>query len=410
MRKQILKQKNKIFAVGDQMIVSGTNFMVGIMITRFVGVESYGRFALYWMVFLFLQGLCNAFIGLPAQVISTQYKNQLTYLENNNRLGAVLLIVLLPILYFVFYVYDVIADVSFGYGYWLFPIVILLFLKHEMNRKYFYAQEAIKKVILIDICTYLLQLPVLAFLVYINKINLNSLLVIFGLSAIIGQIVFYLLKNQSAESFQFKKLPIAENWYYARHLIFTAILQWFSGNILLVSAGSIIGVGAVGIIRILQNIMGILHVLFLTLENVVPVKASWLLNNHGKKYMMTYFKKIVLVTGIIYALSAIGLKWFGADLLQILYGAEYVEYTHLLSLFIGVYILVFIGTLAQILIKTMKLNYGILLAYLITVTVALLLATPLLRRFQIEGVILGFAILQTISIGVYFFILKRALI
>ena len=125
--------------------------------------------------------------------------------------------------------------------------------------------------------------------------------------------------------------------------------------------------------------------------------------------MFTYFKKVALVTGIVYGLLLLLLKLFGAQILELLYGAAYAQHTNLLDLFIGLYILIFLGTLAQLMLKTLKLNYSIFIAYLLTVLFAFLLAHPLLEAFAIKGVIIGFAILQLITLSVYFFTLKRAL-
>lgn len=409
MKNLIIQHQNKIYAIGDQVIVSGTNFITGIIITRSIGIENYGRFALYWMIFLFLQGLCNAFIGLPAQVISNQTENKATYLENNNKLGSLLLLCFFILLYPAFFFYNNYADASFGYGYWLFPLVIILFLKQEMNRKYFYAMQSLKRVLIIDSCTYLLQLPALLISIYFFEISLNTILLILTTFGLLGQFAFYILKPNNKLPFSFKNLPIRTNWNYGKHLISTTVLQWFSGNILLISAGSIIGIAAVGVIRVIQNIMGVLHVLFLTLENVVPVKASILLNNHSKKHMFTYFKKVSIVTGIVYGIILLALNLFGKSLLSYLYGAEYEKHEHLLNLFIWLYIFIFIGTIAQLIIKTLKLNHSIFYAYVLTVIAALIISKPLLDAYALPGVVIGFGILQLITISVYLFTLKREL-
>ncbi len=404
----ILKQHiSKVLALTDQMIVSGTNFVIGVSITRLAGVEEYGRFTLYWMIFLFSHGLCNSFIGLPAQILSNQANNKSEFLEENNRLGIILLSILIAVLYFGFYIYDFYYDSSFGFGYWIFPITITLFLKQEMNRKYFYAKLKLQKVIYIDLCTYLMQIPSLFILSFFYEITLNLVILNLTVFALVGQILFKILKPAYSQPFQISKLPFSENWHYSKHLLFTAILQWFSGNILIISAGGIIGISAVGIIRILQNIMGILHILFLTLENVVPVKASILLNKHSKKHMFTYFKKVFIVTGLFYGVVLIALKTFGHKILTFLYGNSYDQYTNLLNLFILLYILVFIGTIAQLIIKTLKLNYGISIAYTLTVISAFILATPLLNTYDLKGVIFGLGIFQIITISTYFIIIKR---
>ncbi len=409
MKLNLKNQTHKVLALSDQVLVSGTNFTVGILITRAIGIEDYGRFTLYWMIFLFLHGLCNSFIGLPAQIISNQMPNKLIYLEENNRLGTLLLIIFFTLLYPAFFIYDYTTSASFGYGYWLFPLVILLYLKQEMNRKYFYAKLNLKKVISIDVCSYLLQIPSLLILSFFFEMSLNLVLLNLTIFGLFGQLIFVLIKDRTQTKFQFKNLPILANWKYSKHLITTTILQWFSGNILIISAGPILGIAAVGIIRILQNIMGVLHVLFLTLENVVPVKASMLLNTHGKKQMFTYFKKVFMVTGAIYGVILITLKLSGQFILTFLYGAEYAQYTNLLDIFILLYVFVFIGTIAQLIIKTLKLNIGISIAYALTAITAFTLSVPLLETFDIKGVIIGLGIFQVITISTYYITIKRNL-
>jgi O-antigen/teichoic acid export membrane protein len=409
MKLNLKNQSHKLLALSDQVLVSGTNFTVGILITRLIGIEDYGRFTLYWMIFLFLHGLCNSFIGLPSQIISNQMANKSNYLEENNRLGSVVLIVFITLLYPAFYLYDYTTDASFGYGYWLFPLVILLYLKQEMNRKYFYAKLELKKVILIDSCSYLLQIPSLLILSLFFDMSLNLVLLNLTLFGTLGQLLFVLIKAKTQTSFEYKNLPISVNWNYSKHLITTSILQWFSGNILILSAGPILGIAAVGIIRVLQNIMGVLHVLFLTLENVVPVKASLLLHNHGKQHMFTYFKKVFIVTGAIYGIILILLKLSGALILTTLYGEDFAQYTNLLDIFILLYIFVFIGTIAQLIIKTLNLNIGISIAYGLTAITAFVLSTPLLELFDIKGVIIGLGLFQIITISTYYITIKRSL-
>jgi O-antigen/teichoic acid export membrane protein len=95
--------------------------------------------------------------------------------------------------------------------------------------------------------------------------------------------------------------------------------------------------------------------------------------------------------------------------LHFVYGPEYVEYAYLLDLFIWVYALIFIGTIAQLIIKTLNRNHSIFFAYVASVIAALLLAKPLLESFQLSGVIIGFGILQLITLSVYFITIKSAL-
>lgn len=49
----------------DQIIVSGSNFLLGILLARNLGIEEYGQFALLWLIVLFFSSLQLSFIVSP---------------------------------------------------------------------------------------------------------------------------------------------------------------------------------------------------------------------------------------------------------------------------------------------------------------------------------------------------------
>lgn len=400
--KFITKNISKFFALLDQVLVSGTNFGLGVLITRFISIEAYGEFSLFWMVYLFLQGFSIAFLGLPIQVISQQKKDSNQYLEASIQLTNLVLCFVLGFLYLGFGVYHFInPNMVTEAGYWLFPLVIVLFLKHDVHRKYFYTKNDIKKVFSIDFCGYFFQLPILFVLSTYYTIGFNEIVYTLLFTITLSQCSFYILKTKNKMSFNIHQLPFKENWIYGRYLIVTNILQWFSGNYLIIIAASILGNAAVGVIKIFQNLMGILHILFLTLENIVPPKASYLFNASGKKALFTYIKKIGLFTGVIYIIVLVLLSISGKHIIQTVYGFEYTKYTFLIHYFILVYVFVFLGTLSQIVIKTLQLNISILIAYVITVITTAIIAKPLINNYNITGVVYGFGILQIITLITY---------
>jgi hypothetical protein len=103
------------------------------------------------------------------------------------------------------------------------------------------------------------------------------------------------------------------------------------------------------------------------------------------------------------------LKFSGAIILSFLYGESYAKYSELLDLFILLYVFVFVGTIAQLIIKTLKLNFGISIAYTLTVIAAISMSSLLLNTYQLKGVIIGLGVFQLITISTYIFIIKRSL-
>ena len=67
---QLLKKYKHInWALVDQAMVSGVNFLTGIMTARFLGLKEFGTFTLVWAVVLFFHGLQLAIIVNPMMTI-----------------------------------------------------------------------------------------------------------------------------------------------------------------------------------------------------------------------------------------------------------------------------------------------------------------------------------------------------
>ena len=47
--RQLGRYRHINWALADQGVVSGINFLTGIMLARFLGLEEFGRFTLAWM-------------------------------------------------------------------------------------------------------------------------------------------------------------------------------------------------------------------------------------------------------------------------------------------------------------------------------------------------------------------------
>ncbi len=65
MKALLLQYKKKFFPFIDQGIVSGGNFIVGILLARTPGLEGYGEYTLGWLVVLFVSSIQHAGIISP---------------------------------------------------------------------------------------------------------------------------------------------------------------------------------------------------------------------------------------------------------------------------------------------------------------------------------------------------------
>ena len=74
----------------DQMVVSGGNFTIGLLLARWLGLDDFGAFTLLWMVVLFALSLNMALITKPLLTLVPKKKNQEGYLGSVHSLQIIL--------------------------------------------------------------------------------------------------------------------------------------------------------------------------------------------------------------------------------------------------------------------------------------------------------------------------------
>lgn len=410
MKKLIQQLKNnqeKVLVLTDQALVSGVNFIVGIILARFLGLQSYGLFALAWMAVLFASSLHQAFIISPLYSIYPKQENKKQYLASLFTLQIVFSVltfmVTLLILTVAVHFYP---EWGNGINFYILSGVVAIFVFNDYLRRLFFTLHKPVSVLTMDVIGYGLQ-PVGVLVLHLNgALDLHSvfvmLLVLLSFSTATSLIFSY------KEGMMLKGLKniVLVNWRYSRYLIGTALLQWFSGNFFIVVSAGIIGPLAVGAIRIAQNVVGVLHILFLAMENIIPVRASEILIASGKAKMIQYMLKITkqaaLPTIILLGLIAL----FRNQILELFYGVDSLEYHFVLLAFCVLYVLVFIGTILRFVIRTVEHNGVIFISYIVSAGFSFLAAKPMVESMGIAGVLLGLFSVQLLTLGIYFYSLK----
>lgn len=398
---------NKSFVFADQALVSGVNFSVGILLARWLGLEIYGLFTLAWMVVLFTSGIQQSFLVAPLYSLSAKQSDSNSWLSKLNFIqllfSAMAFLLTFSIVEITFFFKA--EWYSKGLSLTIASLVAVYTLNDFFRRSLFMKQLG-NKVFTQDLFGYALQLVVL----YLLKIN-NQLTLISALSGILIcnalSVGYYLIVHRP----QFRALglrtTILELWQYSRYLLATSILQWSSGNYFILVAAALLGPIAVGAVRIVQNLMGLLHVIFLALENFVPVRAAVVFHKGGQAALFQYLKSTFQYLVIPIALVIIALIVFHEEILWLLYGEVSEEIYQMLIAFSMIYLMVFVGTIFRFAIRTLEQNQIIFKSYVITTVFSLFFAHFLINQLGAMGVVAGIAATQFISLVYFYFSLKN---
>jgi O-antigen/teichoic acid export membrane protein len=408
--KKIKSNLEKFLILGDQAIVSGANFATGIILARTLGLDQYGLFAFIWLSVLFFSSLHQALIIMPLYTLFPKSDNKQSYLAN---LMAIQIIFSIFTFIGIFLIISISSSIYFDWNIsqfkWTLSAVAAGFVFNDYLRRLFFTLHMPKTSLGMDVIGYGLQPILLLFLAYQNALSINSALVSIFILQMTSSLLGLLLSYRSKISIKEIKGTFTDNLNFSKYLIGTSLLQWLSGNLFLAVGASLLGTAALGAIRIAQNIVGVLNVLFLAMENIVPVRAAEVMKSEGTKSMINYIGKISKQSVIPVLLILGMLIGFRSQIITLFYGSQFQSIDSILIGFGGLYVLVFLGTLLRFAIRTLENNKVIFLSYVLTTLFSLVMAQPLVVNYHLNGILIGLFSVQIINIIIYLFSLKTEL-
>jgi O-antigen/teichoic acid export membrane protein len=399
-----LQNKPQLLVLLDQALVSGVNFVVAILLARLLGIENFGLYAFGWMLVLFVSSVQLAFIVSPLFTLFPKHKNRTNYLSSVHTVQLGFSVITFLISFGVVKgVFDYKPEWQIEGVLYSLPLVAALFVLQDFYRRVNFTLKKPIRSLISDGISYGAQPIGIMLLNHFNVLTIHHaflmISVLFGVS-----IIYNISKvNLSFSSINIKN-TITENWSFSKYLVGTALLQWVSGNFFIIVAGGLLGPVAIGAIRIAQNVVGVLHVLFSAMENIIPIKGAEILDKEGNTKTLKYFKKMLFKGGLVTLIVLVLIALLRTQIITLFYGDEYLEYVNVLLGFTGLYVLVFAGTIMGFVIRTFEMNNIFFWSYIITTIFSLLAADPIIRATGIYGVLIGLFITQLINIS--FYILK----
>lgn len=397
--------KNINWAIANQILVSAVNFITGILIARLLGLDIFGQFTLLWLATLFLSNIQEALLLSPMVSIvpkltteeAKRYLNGTIYLS----ITYSAIVILLLILFFQFMTIEVPLPFSFFFA-------TLFFLIQNMYSRYFYAIQSSKLAFFNDAINYLGQIIILPSLMYFyGNLTLNGIFISLGFSSFCATIFsFVVTKTKLYKKHGLRNMfnTWKRNWNISKWMLSSVLANWLSSNLFILAAGFYLGTIAVGALKSAQNILGISHILFKVIENIVPTKASELLSKKNTKAMLNYLKKITQLSSLSFTCLVIIILLFRDELMTLIYGAEFTQYSWLLIGFSCIYFFMLLAFPLRILLRTIENTKYIFYAFLASALFTLMTIQQFVLTMGMTGVILGMltgSIITVVVLGIY---------
>ena len=383
-------------SLADQAIVSGGNFLVTILLARWLSTGEFGSFAVIWLILMFASAIQQALVVAPMMTLFSKSESPQAFISNS------LVQIVLYIAIVATFVWITLH--FFGSFFWAtnytsvpvhaLPLLFTGFLIYDFSRKLLLVRQWYLKAIIMDGLALLVVLSGVSALYISGFFNLQNFVVLYSFTQLSLAIGFLFQHNFTGISAKSLKDQIQQHWQYSRWLVVTSVLQLFAGNFYIITAAALLGPVAMAAIKVVQNIMGLINVLFLAMENYVPVKAAHIFNNEGKQKLFQYLKNNTWQQAIPLVLILSVILLGAESILQLIYGQEFMQYANILRLFTGLYLVNYIGIPFRFAIRTLHRNGWILIAYAVSVVSSLAFAHYFISWWGLAGVAIGMIISQ----------------
>lgn len=389
----ILKKiKVLTWALSDQALVSGVNFLSAILIARALGLEHYGIFAICWSILQFSQTIQNAAIISPLMTIAPKSPVQIydAYLTASFNLQiwfsitSCLFIYLLLSAASALSFFTIQSDLMVSLVFCIFS-----YQTQDYFRRVFYVQNDSFNAFINDILCYggqILLLLIAPFFIKLTIVNILIVIASTSMAAVLAAV--FSLRPKLINPINMRGTFI-RNWTLAKWLLPSAVVQWLSGNTFLYVAAIMLGTQATGSIKACQNIYGVFHIVFQVIENIIPIRAARLFISEGETRLRGYLKKLNLIAAFSATIIGLVIVSLSNEILNIVYGIEFAKDSHLLVWLAFTYPFVFITVNQRIFLRTIEAAKGIFLSYLLMTTISLVSAPILAWFFKLDGIMLG---------------------
>jgi len=392
-------------ALVDQGIVSGTNFLTGLVLARFLGAEGYGQFVLAFGLLLFLVSIHMALVISPMMVLGARISHD----RSNSYFRAIASQQVLFSIGSGLIVWAIASLSAFIVPSWRLDALILplsmavvAFTAQETLRRYFFVRNAWRAALANDIIRYALQLAFLIVLGVQSALDVEATLwVIAGTAALaaamgtLHPISHSLRKPAFALTPEFRTSHI-QHWQFGKWLAARNVVYWFGTQLLIYMSGALLSVAAVGAMTAARNILGVANILFLAMENFAPSRASAAFDRHGAEGLSSYLRRIGRIGGLMTLAIVLVASLFPGFWLELFYGEAYAGYESLV-LWWGAFTL--IGFFHRPLgagLRALGHTRSIFSATLSGTLTALFVGYPLIELVGITGAMIALVAVQTV--------------
>ncbi len=378
--------------IADQILVSASNFLTGIILVRGLGLEAFGKFTIAYVILLLANSVQLSFISSPMITLGSLCA---TESERHTFVRGVYGVQL------IFCALATLATVGVTVIYLMvdrsgvpphfavpFALAVALYLLQDWLRRYYFTVGKAQDAVWNDAVSYGGQVIVLSLLWGTHWLTIVTA---FWTIALTSAAAFVL--GAAIERLSSKRMEISGAWRRIRSLsIDLGIanqLQWLVYQGAMLVGASVAGPQAAGGVRATQNVIGPVNIAFQAMENIVPIRAAEEMRRGGIQRAARFLFRFGAAgfLGLLILFSAASL--LSGRFLSFFYGHQLRVYAGVLNLQMLYFLLAWPIRQLTFLFRTIESTRPILISSVVAAVMSMSLVYPMVRGYGALGIVMA---------------------
>jgi len=390
----------------DQALVSGSNFITGIVLVRGLGLIEFGKFTVAYAILLLANSVQLSFISSPMITLGSLCPTP------DERRGFVRGVFGVQLIFCAVASVAAVAGtavyLSFHRsattaGFVLpFASAVVAFLMQDWMRRYYFTVGKAGDSVWNDAISYLGQVLILCILWWAHRLTMNTALWTIALTSGAAFVLGAVLERLGCT-----REETAEAWRRSRGLSIdlgiSNQLQWLVYQGAMLIGADVLGAQAAGGVRATQTIIGPVNVAYQAMENIVPLRAAEEMRRGGIKRASTFLFRFGALGFVALLLFFSVAAIFSTRLLVFFYGPKLNGYAAVFDLQMLYFLLTWPIRQVSFLFRTIKSTRPILISSIAAAVISIGLVYPAVRTFGALGIMVA-AVAGQIGNLVYLFL------
>ncbi len=376
----------------DQMLVSGSNFVTGIILVRGLGLTQFGTFTVGYVLLLLANSVQLSFISSPMITLGSLCStadDRSSFVRGVFGIQLIFCAVASLAATTATAIYLTLDRSGIPGGLLLpFGAAVTFFLLQDWLRRYYFTIGKAMASLWNDAISYLGQVIVLCALWFAHWLTINSA---FWTVAATSAIAF--ATGATLERLKCNRTDTKNSWRRTRALsIQLGIanqMQWLVYQGAMLVGAVVAGSQAAGGVRATQNVIGPVNIAFQAMENIVPIRAAEEMRRGGIQKAAAFLFRFGTAGFFCLLLLFSAASLVSGKFLALFYGHELRIYAGVLNLQMLYFLLAWPIRQLTFLFRTMESIRPILISSILAAVMSLALVYPMVTSYGALGIVMA---------------------